>query len=319
MSAGAPISTLRLTLRVASAFIVDMLIVCRQDRDFTDALIMTTLAQSNVAPLAADPERQLRHATFDAPPPECALRAISINAIATSLGLPFETVRRRAKRLIAEGVCETRPGGICLRHETLRSPAQRRMVDQAYDKVRALYRRLKRAGCLELMDLPPPGRAVCSASAPPVRIVWRAAVDYTLRMMEHLLPNVPSLSQGFVTLAVFRTNTDGLPDGVRGGEGAAVEDFVPDSFRKPARASDVAALLGLPHETARRQIAALVEDGRCLRVGNGVIVPAAVLAGPNVQIAWGPNFRYLARMFGELAELGVLALWDAEQEAQNAA
>lgn len=319
MSPGAPISTLRFALRVANAFVVDMLIICRRDRDFTDALIMTTLVQSNSAPLAGDYELQRRHAAFDTPPPESAMRPISINAIATSLGLPFETVRRRTKRLIADGVCETLPEGIRFRRETLRSPEQRQMIDDTYAKVRDLYRRMKRAGCLELMELPDRRVAGWSDAPPPVRIVWRAAADYALRMMEHVLPNVAGLSRAFILLAVFRMNTDDLPDGIRGGEGVEVEDFVPDSFRKPARASDVAAMLGLPHETVRRHLSALLEDGRCVRIRDGVVVPAAVLARPNVLNAWGANFRYLTRMFAELAEMGVLALWDAELEAQNAA
>ncbi|CAN7263011.1 hypothetical protein LJR225_001262 [Phenylobacterium sp. LjRoot225] len=319
MSPDAPISTLRFALRVANAFIVDMLVVSRGTRDFTDALILTTLVQSNSAPLAGDYELQQRYAAFDTPPPESLLRPISINAVATSLGLPFETVRRRTKRLIADGVCEAVAEGIRFREEALRSPEQRRMIDATYATVRNLYHRMKRNGCLDIMELPGRRAAIRSEEGAPVRIVWRAASAYTLRMMEHLLPAVPSLSRAFIILAVFRTNTDELPDGIRGGEGVAVEDFVPDSFRRPARASDVAAMLGLPHETVRRHLAALIENGRCVRVRDGVVVPAAVLARPNVLSAWGANFRYLNRMFAELAEMGVLALWDAELEAQNAA
>lgn len=318
MSPAAPISTLRFTLRAANAFIVDMLTVCRGDRDFTDALIMATLVQSNSAPLVADHALQQRYAAFDTPPPESCLRPISVNAIAASLGLPFETVRRRTKRLIADGVCETAPEGVRLREKTLCSAQQRRTVDQTYETVHAFYLRLKRAGCIEIMDLPPCPPAGPSEAPPPVRIVWRAASDYVLRMMEHLLPHFTSLSRAFIVLAVVRANTDEFPDGMRGGESLDPRDFVPDSFRRPARASDVAALLGLPHETVRRHLAALLEEGLCVRVRDGVVVPAAVLARPNVVGAWGPNFRYLARMFAELAQMGVLAHWDAEL-AQNAA
>jgi DNA-binding Lrp family transcriptional regulator len=319
MSPDAPISTLRFALRAANAFIVDMLAVCRGGRDFTDALIMTTLVQCNSAPLAGDHELQIRYAAFESPPPISVLRPISINAIATSLGLPFETVRRRTKALIVEGVCEAVPEGIRFREEALVSPEQRRMVDQTYAMARTLYQRMRRAGCIDLMELPDRPVVSWGKETAPVRIVWRAAADYALRMMEHLLPNVPSLSQGFTLLAVFRANTDELPDAIRGGEGVEVEDFVPDSFRRPARASDVAAMLGMPHETVRRHLAALLEAGRCVRVRDGVVVPAAVLARRNVLGAWGANFRYLNRMFAELAELGVLALWDGEMEAQDAA
>jgi hypothetical protein len=167
------------------------------------------------------------------------------------------------------------------------------------------------------MGLPARGGPAWTDESPPVRIVWRAASDYVLRMMEHLLPNFHSLSRAFIVLAVVRSNTESLPDALRGGDGAEVEAFVPDTYRRPARASDVATLLGLPHETVRRHLAALVEEGRCVRVRDGVIVPASVLARQNVLNAWGANFRDLSRMFVELSDTGVLALWDGELKAQQ--
>jgi hypothetical protein len=228
-------------------------------------------------------------------------------------------VRRRAKRLVAEGLCEAAPDGLRLCDAMLRSPGHRRAVEDTYATVRSLYGRLKRAGCLEIMGLPQNRVVSWPADAPPVRIVWRSASDYVLRMMEHLLPNVPSLSRAFVVLAVVKANTDGLPDSIRGAEGLEPEAFVPDSYRRPARASDIAGLLGLPHETVRRHLAALVEDGRCIRIGDGVVVPAVVLARPNVLNAWAANFRDLTRLFSDLADLGVLALWDAELELEQSA
>jgi hypothetical protein len=315
----APISTLRLALRAANAFIVEMLTACRGERDFTDALILATLVQSNSAPLAGDVALQRRYGAFASPPPESIHRPISVNAISASLGLPFETVRRRTKRLVAEGICEVLPEGIRLRREPLTSESARRMLDEVYVLVRSLYLRLKRADCLELMGLPAQGGAAWAEEAPPVRIVWCAASDYVLRMMEHLLPNFDSLSRAFIVLAVVRANTDSLSDALRGGDNTDVESFVPDAYRRPARASDVAALLGLPHETVRRNLVALVEDGRCERVPGGVIVPATVLARPNVLSAWNSNFRDLSRMFVELNDTGVLALWDGELQAGQSA
>jgi hypothetical protein len=46
-------------------------------------------------------------------------------------------------------------------------------------------------------------------------------------------------------------------------------------------------------------------------------VPASVLARQNVLNAWGANFRDLSRMFVELSDTGVLALWDGELKAQQ--
>lgn len=319
MADSTPISTLRFALRAANNFVIDGLRSYQSRGDFTDALILATLVQSNSALISADPALQRRYATLESVAPDSLRRPISINAIAGSLGLPFETVRRRIKRMIADGVAEAAPEGIRLLGANLRSPHHRAMLDDAYATVRAFYERLKASGCLELMNLPPQNGPGWSPEAPPVRIVRRVASDYLLRMMEHLLPNFPSLSRAFIVLAVVRLNTLALPDSERGGEGLSPDDFVPDSHRRPARASEVAILLGLPHETVRRHLAALVEEERCVRVRDGFIVPAATLARPNVINAWGANFRHLTRMFAELSELGVLALWDEAQTAESTA
>jgi hypothetical protein len=317
MSPNVPISSLRLALRAANGFTVDWLKLGVGERDFTDVLILTVIVQSNSASLAGDPALQLRYAVFAAHVPGDIRRAISINAIAVSLGLPFETVRRRIKKLIAEGVCEATAQGVRLTDELLTSPAHGRALEAVNEGVRGLYLRLVRARCIELMDLPPYAPAAL-AGGPPVRIVWRAAAGYVLRMMEFLVPNFPSLTRAFVTMEVLRANTEGLSDAVRGEDGLGAEAMVPDELRRPVRASEVAANLGLPHETTRRNLAALAEDGRCRRVRDGYIVPAETLARPNMIAAWGANFRNLSRMFADLAETGVLARWDAEVETAGA-
>jgi len=310
---------MRFALRAANGFIIDGLMGYRGDSDFTDALILATLVQCNAAPVSADPVLQRRYATFESPAPDDLRRPISINAIASSLGLPFETVRRRVKRMIAAGVVEMVPDGVRLVGANLHAPHHRAALDKTYATVRAFHQRLKANGCLDLMPLPPPGEGGWSFEAPPVRIVWRVASDYLLRMMEHLLPTFPSLSRAFIVLAVTRLNTAQMPDAMRGGEGLTVEDFVPDFYRRPARASEVASLLGLPHETVRRHLVALVEDEHCARERDGFIVPAATLARPNVVAASSANFRHLTRMFAELSELGVLPLWDEDQMAASTA
>jgi hypothetical protein len=135
-------------------------------------------------------------------------------------------------------------------------------------------------------------------------------------MMEVLLPHFQNLIRPFVVLEVVRANTAGLSDAVRGEDGLDPGAFIPDEHRTPVRASDIAVSLGLPHETVRRHLLVEeVEGGRCVRARGGFIVPATVLARSNVLAGWTSNFRYLSRMFAELAETGVLARWEAEAQA----
>jgi DNA-binding IclR family transcriptional regulator len=307
-----PITTLRLLLRIANAFALDFLEISRGERDFTDALILSVLMQSTSAGLGRGPQQQRLYAAFDTPVPGPLRRRLSINAVATSLALPFETVRRRTKRLVAEGVCEMTTDGLQITEALLRSAEHRRALEETYEAVKGLYLRIARARCLDALDLPACAEAYPADADPPVRIVWRGASDYFLRLIE-VLPAVANLTQAFVFMEVFRANTQHISDAIRGGDSVAVEAFIPDSDRRPVRTSDVAIRLGLPHETTRRNLQALVEDGRVQRLTDGYFVPAATLAQPKAFHAWNSNLLSISRMFADLAHTGVLALWDMEQ------
>jgi hypothetical protein len=312
-----PISVLRFALRISTGYLVDLLTGARGERDFTDAIILAALMQSNTALLAGDLALQRRYGVFGSPPPAAVRRPISMSALSASLGLPFETVRRRMKRLVQAGVCETLPEGVRFTEASLRSVEHRRMLEATYDQTRSFYGRLRRAGCIELLS--PPAGAAWPAEELPLRIVYRAANAYFLRMMEHLVPRFANLTQAFIVLSVVRINTAAFPDTMRGGEGSGPEHFIPDSYRKPARVSEVAALLGLPSETVRRNLASLAGDAFCQRRPEGYIVPVEVLSRPNVLIAWDGNLRDLTRLFGDLGEAGVLAMWDSEPVERRAA
>jgi len=64
-----------------------------------------------------------------------------------------------------------------------------------------------------------------------------------------------------------------------------------DSEREPVTIYVIAKVLGLTYETARRHVKRLVDDGFCLRMERGLLVPDAVLARPDVVRA---NERSLA-------------------------
>src|SRR5687768_16284064 len=62
------------------------------------ALLVLAVNQANIAPLTLDPQARSRYGALEAPAPDAARRPVSISAVAASLGLPFETVRRRIRR-----------------------------------------------------------------------------------------------------------------------------------------------------------------------------------------------------------------------------
>lgn len=313
------ISGMRLMLRFANEFVLDVFGRARGGLDFTDALILTVLVQSKSAALAGDVALQHAYASFEAPPPSSLRRPISVNGMAASLGLPFETVRRRVRRLAERGICEILPDGVRLSDAHLRSVAHRRALERSYGLTRELYERLKRADCLPPTARQAPAHLALAAEPPPLRLVARTVAAYLLRTMERVLPNFESPAHGFVVMAIVRTNTRGIPDEMRGLDAMTPDAHIPDQLRRPARVSEVADLLGLPYETVRRHIAVLVADGRCRKAPGGIVVPIETLMRDNVLNAFGGNLANLNRMMGALAETGVLAMWEAESETAAAA
>jgi hypothetical protein len=65
----------------------------------------------------------------------------------------------------------------------------------------------------------------------------------------------------------------------------------------PVRLAELARRLGLPHETARRRLAGLVERGHCVRLREGVTFERAALRTPSMRVMGAANLAALRRMF----------------------
>jgi hypothetical protein len=165
------------------------------------------------------------------------------------------------------------------------------------------------------------GRAALPAAAawtggaePPVRAVARLTTAYMLRTVETLLTELDDFVDGLILLEVVRSNTEGLTREAV----LAAGDYVPDDLRQPISISRLAGRLGIPVETARRHVVRLSDAGRCVRVRDGLIVPISTIAQANVSRAVAGNIGNLNRLFGGLAQLGVLALWQDDPAAERA-
>lgn len=309
-SALAPVGSIadaRVTGRLAMAFVLDVVAIARGKRDLLDALLLSTIVQANVAPISRQPDLQMAYAGADAPPPDELRRPVSINAVAGSLQMPFETARRRIQKLSQKKLCQIVDGGVIVPAEVLLSPEYLKSSFAGYERLRAFYYELRDLGVLP--PLPPP-TVELSAELAPLRAVARLATDYVLRVVETVMSALGDLLEGLILIAVVRANTEDLSAEERGADGASAADFVPDARRKPVRISAVARRLGLPMETVRRHTAGLLERGLCIKVGGGLIAPAEALARPAFLAFMAENLINLHRMFAGLAQLGVLRAWD---------
>jgi hypothetical protein len=280
-------------MQVTAGFLLDQVRDARQPLDLLDALISVTVTQANVEMLMRDPDLQRAYATYGSPPPDDLRRPISINAVAQSLRLPFETVRRRIARLALFGAYRSTRDGVYVPELHLKAPGHRKALNAAHDRLRALYGRLLAMGELaEIDDCGPRWEG-----DPPLRAVGRISSEYLLRFVEPVIAELGDAVSATIWLEVLRSSTEAEAGGWQEVE------------RRPVGASQVARRVGLPGQTVRRRLEALVAAGACERAGRGVLVPAETLRRPEFMDIAEKNRANLERMFGHLGRLGVLADW----------
>jgi hypothetical protein len=80
--------------------------------DPVEALILRAIIAGNTNHLDRDPQNPGRFASIDDIPPDELRRPVSVLAVASSLGLPYETTRRCANKLLKSGQCVRVKGGL---------------------------------------------------------------------------------------------------------------------------------------------------------------------------------------------------------------
>lgn len=297
----------RIAARLGAHFLLEMQ-KALGGRDITDSLILVATVQANLGPILADVTLQRAYAGADQPPPDHLRRPISVNALASSLSLPFETVRRRVRSLVDAGWCRMTPLGVVVPEPALVTPGHVRMLEDNYLAVRKLYGELRLADCLRR-----PARSdVEPCHEQPVRAVARLSSDYALRMIEPFTSHLGDVTDGFLLLAIHGLNTEHLSAQLRE-EIRRVDRFLPDSMRRPAAISQIAERLGLGYELVRRRIRRLQREGRCEVVtGGGIILPASGFARAGMAAFVSSNQSNLQRLFAGVAQLGIIEAWERD-------
>jgi DNA-binding Lrp family transcriptional regulator len=301
----------RLANWLSVGFILDIADLGRLDAPLLDALLVAAIIEANVARLNGQPALQSAYALLDNAPPDELRRPVSINALAASLGIPFETVRRHVNRLISQGFIATAPGGIYVPTSVLVSPQFVTAAVDRYRRVRRFYEDLVAGGAIEAMPAPPPPAGHPQA---PIRAVGRILGDYFFRTMSSLHQIVPDPLTGLLLLDVIRASTEHVPSGQAAG--AMRQGWISDAERTPAPVAQLARRLGIPYETARRRVGSLVEQGFCRRERGGVLLASAYRESAAVQCMTSDNLINVRRMFRQVA--AVLA-GEGEASAEAAA
>lgn len=270
-------------LRLSAGYMLDQLPSARVIFDVVDALIVVAVGQANVAPVSASPELQLRYATYDQAPPDELRRPVSINAVAQSLRLPFETVRRRLIKLSLLGACQSTRAGLIVPSRVLFAGVHQNHLERNDRLTAALWGET----CDDLALPPEKPRPAPAWTEPPLRITSRLALDYVLRFADRL-------GQVF-----------GDPTSV------AVFAAVIEADGQPISMQAIARRVQLSAETVRRRTHELAARSVVEITPTGVVAAAEFMASDAMNAIVSGNRGDLVRLFATLRDLGVVAHWQA--------
>ncbi|HVI33745.1 hypothetical protein [Phenylobacterium sp.] len=301
----APARLWRLT-RLSLAYLLDQIHLSRNGADIVDRLLIAAVIDANLGAIKLDQGLQFTYGALDAPSPDALLRPVSVNAVAQSVGLPFETVRRRIARLTREGACVAKDGGIVVPQTALASPGFKRLSVARFERLRQFHADLLAAGALPDIGTSPTATTEprWDGDDPPVRVVNRILAEHLLRFIEAVMRQARDPLAALLLLEAARANIQHLP-GREPPEGYPVAD----RLRRPVPISTLAARLNIPAETLRRRAARLERAGLCRRTEGGLIVPAAAVARPQVLTLMEENAGNVRRMFARLDQIGCLKAW----------
>ena len=228
-----------------------------------------------------------------------ALKPISINALAQSLAMPAETVRRYLLKLVAADRCVRMGGkGYVVPDSVLEQPWFGQFADRCYVLFLRMIGDFKAMGfdfgALGKTDARPEphtkGNGATGTFCPAAgeisgRLYRRVVLDFVLRIIECGIPlHNNDILSAVVYSAIMSANAKAITnDPVNAWRYATHRTPPPDALRKPVSVLHIAALLGAPYETVRRHVGDLVAGGKCVRVGkNGILLRMSEMQRPEV-------------------------------------
>lgn len=298
---------LRLAWRAApatAAFVLGVEAASRAARDIVDGLLLAAIQSANVSLISADPGLQVTYGAMGQSPPTELRRPVSISAVANSLRMPFETVRRRVQILVRLGALDVTPKGVLLSKLALMHPDLLADGMDRHERLRTFYLDMKGLGILPLEG--PSAGPIPRWTDPPVRITNRLIWDYILRIADAFGALVGDATNGVILLAMIRANTDGFAP-----TSLAAWARDPLAVAIPVRNRRLAEEVNFSSETLRRYVIALEARGLCQRGRNGLVALAPDTMRRALDGLVLENLANLQRLFARLRQYGVLAEWDA--------
>ncbi len=230
-------------------------------------------------------------------------RGPSINAIAASLDLPFETARRNVQRMADLGWLAIDPGG----GVSLPSPMPRALAEWCVDLGRRLRRAAARMEALDATDAMSLDLGTCDNSC------TLAALDLFLIMAGTSKHFQLRYTELFLIHFVCTASVVHLNEEPAGTAPFARVETVPDSTQRMfVPMSTLARLLGISRSTVYRLVSDAADAGLFERRGNGVRASDSFLTSPDyveaLELVSGRTATLLSRVERHRCGIGCTAL-----------
>lgn len=275
----------RLIFRCASDYLLDEmgLLTGRHDGDFIRSVVFLALVQ----------------ASGD------GARGISIRALARSLNLPFETVRRKVRELEDAGLCTAAADG-----KPVATPA-------AEDQAAAEAARVCEGFYLLLGNLAALGIPASTfhgaAPPPPIadqaharRAAHRLIHNYFLRTLEAGVGPHETMFNALVFVAAMSANAERITyDPELAMRYAGADTPPPDGLRRPARPREIAERLNLPYEVVRRRLVDFHDRGWVSKAGGGYLVVVERMQQPELLSGAYMIVQRLGQLVHAVAQTGL--------------
>lgn len=270
-------------------------------RDIVTDMTILAITRANVREVtaASDPVPN----TYDGIPgvPADTLRIpVSVYAVAKDLGLPYENIRRRVKKLLDAGVCVTVDGGLVVPGATMVRQSNLDLIAETQMATETFVAEAGRFGFSAAEHYRPP-----TPDLP--RQVIRLAMNYFL---DATIYTAKLMEVDVVGVLVLRTINMANISHVTHDPTLAVtyggmQNAPPDGERHPASVYSVGRFLLLPYETARRAVIRLVDQGLVERGPNGLTIGAGVINRPEVTAGMLHLVRLSETFLADLARAGM--------------
>ncbi|MFZ3006756.1 MAG: hypothetical protein WA047_11300 [Phenylobacterium sp.] len=247
-------------------------------RDIVTDMTILAITRANVREVTASPG-SIAH-TYEGVPgvPADALRIpVSVYAVAKDLGLPYENIRRRVKKLLDAGVCVTIDGGVVVPGATVVRQSNLDLIAETQTATESFVAEAGRFGVSAAAHYQPPTPGL-------PRQVIRLAMNYFLDATCH---GAKVLDLDVVAVLVLRAiNMANLSqvthDPARAVAYGGMDVVPPESERQAVSVYSIGRFLLMPYETARRAVLRLEQRGLVQRGRGGLTLPLEVINRPEV-------------------------------------